>query len=105
MMKKLRSNRGESLGETLCAILVAGLAISLLLAMLGGTRRLDNKTSEAVSKLYASLTEAEQAGNDGELGEEGTISVKVGTAETKDVHVTFYGSDVISYRPEGGVTP
>ncbi len=98
-MGKLRDRRGETLTETLCAVLVLALAVALLGTMIDASSRLDRKTDQAAGELYQSFSEAEKPGAPTETG---TVSVQVGD-DTVTVPVDFYGNSdqVVSYREEG----
>ncbi len=59
MKRKLRSQAGETLTETLCAVLIVGLAAALLMLLLASSSRM-NRTAEArQAKLYEDLSQAE----------------------------------------------
>ena len=58
-MRKLRRKRGETLVETLCAVLVAALGVALLAAMVDGAARLDRKTDRVSSEMYQTVSNAE----------------------------------------------
>lgn len=103
-MKKLRNKRGETLVETLCAVLVTGLAVALLAAMVSTSSRLERKGVEEAGKLYSAVSNAESAAGTTETG---TVKVKIGEEE-KTVTVTFYGeqNQAVSYRkPTAEGTP
>lgn len=102
-MHKLRERQGETLTETLCALLVLALAVALLAAMISGASRLDRKTDQAVSKLYQTFSEAEKQDGTSAVGK---VSVQIGDDPAIEVTVNFYGDpgQMVSYRiqPEGG---
>ena len=95
-MRKLRNRRGETLSETLCAILVVGLAVALLAGLISAASRLDRKAAQADAALYQAVSQAEGAAGSGASGQ---ITVTIGTG-TKTVDVTFYGNkdQAVSYR-------
>lgn len=95
-MRKLRNRRGETLSETLCAILVVGLAVALLAGLISAASRLDRKAAQADAALYQAVSQAEGAAGSGTPGQ---ITVAIGTG-TKTVDVTFYGNkdQAVSYR-------
>lgn len=96
-MKKLRNKRGETLVETLCAVLVTGLAVALLAAMVSASSRLERKAIQEAGKLYAAVSDAESVQET--LGN-GSVTVKIGTDPETTVPVTFYGGQdqAVSYR-------
>lgn len=95
-MRKLLNRRGETLSETLCAILVVGLAVALLAGLISAASRLDRKAAQADAALYQAVSQAEGAADSGTPGQ---ITVTIGTG-TKTVTVTFYGDkeQAVSYR-------
>jgi len=102
-MRRFRSKRGETLGETLCAVLVTGLSVALLAAMISGASRLDRKTAQTASKLYSAVSKAEDPGfADSSYPTEasGTIPVEIGEGEPINIDVHFYGhkDQAVSYR-------
>ncbi len=104
-MRKLRSKRGESLVETLCAVLVTALAVALLAAMVNGASRLDRKTAKTASEMYQAVSKAEAPSSNLSTyptESEGTVSVKVDERDVGQLDVKFYGhgDQVVSYRGE-----
>ena len=95
-MRKLRNRRGETLSETLCAILVVGLAVALLAGLISAASRLDRKAAQANAALYQAVSQAEGAADSGTSGQ---ITVTVNGVE-KPINVTFYGNkdQAVSYR-------
>lgn len=95
-MRKLRNQRGETLSETLCAILVVGLAVALLAGLISAASRLDRKAAQANAALYQAVSQAEGAADSGTPGQ---ITVTVNGVETS-MNVTFYGNkdQAVSYR-------
>lgn len=104
-MGKIRDRRGETLVETLCAVLVLALGVALLAAMISAASRLDRKTDQAVADLYQSVSGAENPALTASPTE-GTVSVQVGEGTAETVPARFYGNSqqVVSYRikPEEG---
>lgn len=98
-MGKLRDRRGETLVETLCAVLVLALGVALLAAMISVSSRLDRKTDQAAADLYQSFSGAENPALSTDPTE-GTVSVQVGEGTEKTVPARFYGNSdqVVSYR-------
>ena len=66
---KLRSRRGESLTETLCAILILALAATMFVVMARSAVNLSRKATEATAALYKELTTAETQSGTGGAGE------------------------------------
>ncbi len=103
MRNKLSDRKGETLTETLCAVLVLALAVSLLAAMISSTFSLERKTDQAANELHQSFSKAEKLEAS---GTEGTISVQIGE-ESVPVEVDFYGEkeQASSYRIKSEGTP
>lgn len=98
-MGKFRDRRGETLVETLCAVLVLALGVALLATMISASSRLDQKTDQAAADLYQSFSGAEKM-TPGADSTEGTVSVQVGDGTAKTIPARFYGDSdqVVSYR-------
>ena len=109
-MKRLRSFAGESLTETLAAMLISSLAIVMLAGMISSAVRMVTSSKELVKE----YTAAENAlvEHTGE-GESGTVSLTEGGAPVAlsdnsgtSVNVTYYenstasGITVYSYKAE-----
>ena len=89
-MKKLHSKRGETMVETLAAVLIVGLAAAMLATMVASAVRITSRTKEADAVFYRELSAAEEKTK--MVGETNvTISVTGGSAsEAKDI--TLYGT-------------
>lgn len=98
MAKRRLNRRGETLGETLCAVLVLALGVALLGTMIATSSRLDRKTDLATAKLYGAFSKAEAQNQDPQAGR---VKVTVGSQE-KFVGVRYYGDgqQLLSYRME-----
>lgn len=53
MMKKLRSRAGESIGETLVALLISALALVMLAGAIGAAARMITRSKTAIDNYYA----------------------------------------------------
>lgn len=104
-MRKRRSKAGETLTETLCAVLVTGLAVALLAAMISASSRLDLKTDRTAAELYECVSQAESQTSG--TKENGTVSVEVAGESRPPLDVTFYGiaEQAVSYRAAEASTP
>lgn len=89
---KLRSPRGETLGEVLVALLVAALAITMLAGAIGVSTRLVINSKEKMTEYY----NKNSAISDG-IGTSDEGSVSFGTTKLIDnnieVSVKFYTND------------
>ena len=52
LIKKLKSSSGESIGETLVALLIAALALLMLAVAITATTRIINNSSEKVDDYF-----------------------------------------------------
>ncbi len=88
--------KGETLTETLCAILVTGVAAALLAGLISASSRLETKSAAGASQLMDAVSNAEATEGTTETGE---IKITVdGTEYT--VPATFYGDTewAVGYR-------
>lgn len=95
-MKKLRSSKGETLTETLVAVLITALSALLLATLTGTAVSLSQKADTAAEALYGQISQAEEAGGDPRAG---TVTVN---GETVQVYFYGAGDGPVSYRAKGG---
>ena len=94
--QKLHSNRGETLIETLAAILVIGLVSGAFAAGISAASKMNRRAMEKDEKLYAAVTAAEQQLSGTETN--GSMQITIGGTST-EVPVSFFGKDhIYSYR-------
>lgn len=74
MMKKLRNNRGESLMETLVAILIFTMSSIIMYTMVTTAADINMTAKESDQANQAQMLVAEQGEGD---GQEGTVSMKL----------------------------
>lgn len=107
LKRKLVSAAGETLVETLAAILVAALSVTLLVGGVNAAAQIDRAAQTADNDFYADLTAAE-----GQAGESAPLTVTVageGSFEAK-IPAALYGGegDLRAYarqEREGGTAP
>lgn len=94
--KKLRSRRGETLTETLAAVLLVGLASVVLASMIGAASHIRAQALEQDASLYQEIASAESRTGAGSSG-----FVKV---DGEQFDVTYYGEEgqLRSYAYEKG---
>lgn len=97
MKRKLHSASGETLVETMAAILIVTLASLLFLTMLQTTTRLNAGADEADESYQADLNAAELQ-DTGDLTGSGTVTVRRDGAETAEYSVDYYRT------ADGGLT-
>lgn len=104
MRRKLRSSRGETLIEVLCATLVAVLSIALLFGGITASASLDLGARRSDAAHYAALTQAEsQAAPAGEAQLK-VQNIPLGKEQT--VTVCLYGGEgMYSYAPKAEAGP
>lgn len=103
--KKLRSQAGESIAETLVAVLVIAVALTMLAAMITATANMVKKSEKKMDEYYTANTALETLnGSDGEL----TITITDSDgAAIQDPVVAKYNKNgvlsqpVIAYRYGG----
>lgn len=92
-MKKLRSRRGETLTETLVALLVVAFSALLLFTLTASAVRMLKASAVTFGQVYAEVGAA-----DARLVPSGTVQV---TVNGKTVTVPSYGDGLKSYGWEG----
>jgi len=112
MGKKLRQSRGESIAETLVALLIAAVALVMLASMITSSTRLIERSENDLNAYYtANNALSAQSGT----GTAGTVSitdsadnaVKLSDSDDGTVDVYYYindkvgSGDVVSYRLTG----
>lgn len=103
--QKLTSRRGETLVETLAAILIVALSSALFLAMVSAGVRISHAGDGQMQELDRQLTVAEKAAP--EDGARGQVTFRWETGGETKVEVTCYGDEgnLRSYRLKGGTSP
>ena len=107
LTKKLRSHRGETLAETLTAVLVVALASAALAGMLGAANRLNSRVLQEDESLYlgtAQVRHGTAAPEEPRLTEiDSAVSVKIGDRTTSvDVTLRSWQDELFRYE---GKTP
>lgn len=100
IMKKLRSRSGETLAETLVALLIAAVALVMLASMISSTTGIVTQSKETIETYYAANnTVAEQGG----ASTSGSVTIAGDNIDSQsyevsyDINSTFSGTPVISY--------
>ena len=104
--RSLKNSRGESLVETLVAILVGALAMTLLASMIVTSTRLTQESSKTIDEYYASNNLVAAKSDDGKVTGEGTIVLndkdgfpKYLRSDGSDVKVEYYVNNADSKNP------
>lgn len=107
------NSRGETLVETLAAILIAVLSVALLLGSVTASGQLARQADQSDTSLFETLTSAEDreealTASDGVSGSP-TVTITEGVGKTATIPVQVYGGeDLYSYArkdPSGGEAP
>lgn len=98
LLKKLKSRAGESLVETLVAVLIIALAAGLLAGGATTTVKLNQRAAESGRVFFEELSQAEA----GETYGTGTAQVRLGS-NFYQLDITFTGDEdgLRAYRVEG----
>ena len=99
--RKLRSRKGETLTETLVAVLLVGLASVVLASMISAASRMGAQALERDTALYEEITVAEAQSS----GQNGSVTVEIG-GSSQNFNVTYFGEEdqlhSYSYDKGGG---
>lgn len=108
---KLRSRKGETLTETLVAILLVGLASVVLASMISAASRMGAQALEWDTALYEAVTAVETQPDEAKTEAAKKVQVTIGSEPAEDFTVAYYSDadgTLYSYRYEkqtGGSTP
>lgn len=102
MRRKLKSRRGETLVETLAAILMVSLSSALFLTLITAGVRISAAGDDKMQQLNEEWSLAEEAAAGGGHAATGTITLTQ-DGRKKSVEVTYYGAEggLRSYRQGG----
>lgn len=101
-IKKLKERSGETLVETLVAILVIALASLLLAAMVSSSGSIDMSAREKDAEFYKGLSDVELK-EDAETVADGKVIFRYDGDETETAPVDAYkGDGLYSYSQKGG---
>ncbi|MEF9922823.1 MAG: hypothetical protein RR313_04565 [Anaerovoracaceae bacterium] len=98
---KLASNKGETLAETLVAVLISAVGLLLLSGMIMAATRIVDSGQQKMKTYYDGMTAMEQKLNP--VTEENHLIVKFGstvTSDVKNINVNVYSdkdSSLVSY--------
>lgn len=87
-MKKLRSNRGETLVEVMASILISALSVALLFSCVAASFDMDKEAKELDKKHYEALTAAETYTEGAEVGGEREYPRQTGTVTITNEAIT-----------------
>ena len=95
-MKKLRSRAGESLTETLVALLISALALLMLAGAVTSATRVITRSKDKMTEYYAA--DAALANRTG-TGNTLTVSLSDGSLNLEGIQVAYYENDAFPSRP------
>ena len=97
--KKLRSRAGETLMETLVAVLIASVGLTMLASMITSSARLITKSRSVLKDYYAENNKLEERAG----GTADTLDIAVEypdtDIETETVSVSFYINETVGASP------
>lgn len=100
--RKLRSNAGESIAETLIALLISALALVMLAGAISATANMITKSDKQMGKYYTGDDNLVQQTTPGGEALTVTITGDKGTIKTKEEHtnkVRWYKNDAFANKP------
>lgn len=110
--KKLKGQSGETLTETLVALLIAALALVMLAGMISSTTRIVTQSKTTMNSYYDGNNVVAEQGTSGDTASVTIELVNGGTGESKQYSVSVYRNNtlgntpVVSYRvPTPTATP
>ena len=111
-MKKLRSNKGESIAETLISLLIACVALIMLAGMITAATKLVSKSKTSMQDYYTENNSVATGSTTSGTGSSTTITISTSPSSqltiTQDVtyyqNNTFSNSPVIAYEIPGSAT-
>jgi len=102
MGRKLRSNAGESIGETLVALLISALALVMLAGAISSTANMITTSDAKMGEYYDGDDILVQQAASGGTASTITITGSDGTAETRNVscytNAAFASKPVVAYQ-------
>ena len=99
MLKKLRSNSGESIAETLVAVLIAALALLMLAGTINTASRLITRSKTALDAYYTENNKLSEHSSSNSSGTS-TVTVSSGAADGWiSCTVDLYKNDKIGSAP------
>lgn len=97
---RLRSSRGESIAETLIAVLIATTALTMLAGMISASAHMITKSRTVMQEYYEKNIPLEEKGQ----ASDGTMTMTLtgstpGEIPTQNFDVLYFENDMIGSRP------
>ncbi len=80
--KKFHSSSGESIAETLIALLISSLALVMLASMISSTSNILSQSKNAMNNYYTEINKLAEQGESS--SDDSAVAVSEGTVEIKD---------------------
>ena len=108
---KLKSNKGETISETLVALLISSLALTMLAGAITASANLVEKSRTKMDSYYAASEQENGVIKMSGAGTGGTVTIKdsaSGGLDDQTYNIVYYGNEeftrypVYSYKPDAG---
>lgn len=107
---KLKSNKGETISETLVALLISSLALTMLAGAITASANLVEKSRTKMDSYYAASEQENGVIKMSGAGTEGTVTITAvsGGLDAQTYTIVYYGNEeftrypVYSYKPDAG---
>ena len=103
LRRKLKGRSGETFAETLVALLIAALALTMLAGAMAASSGVVTESRAKLDRYYAAEEEAlnaESSDTDDSVGKEGTISIRENSGTLNlSYDIIYYMNDEFSRNP------
>lgn len=97
LLKKLQASKGETLVETLVAMMILSLVSALLFVMINGSFQLNSQAATQDQKFYQGLTDVE---NKGKTATTGNVTISYGGSSYSAAVKVYESNGLSSYVKE-----
>ena len=97
--KKLRSRAGETLAETLAALLIATIGLTMLASMITSSARLITKSRSVLSDYYAENNKLEERSGDVTVTFEIVVAYPGTDIAQETARVSYYENQTVGASP------
>ena len=110
VFRKLKSRKGETISETLVALLISSLALTMLAGAITASANLVEKSRTKMDSYYAASEQGNGVIKMSGAGTEGTVTITAvsGGLDAQTYTIVYYGNEeftrypVYSYKPDAG---
>ena len=100
LIKKIKSQTGESISETLVALLISSLALVMLAGAISSSSGLITKSRDKLDKYYSANEDMIKIKSETTVARKGiTITDKANTIEQKQYDVSYYANKEFGKTP------